>query len=204
MFYKGFRKHITRRFGVILKNWPLKVFDSPSQLTSMPELTVLYNAFKSGATKFCQLSPEEWAAWEDSGKPVVTGINGVPLGEDAEQAEAPFSAQQGNTEPSTSGGTPSAEPQPEPQRPDASRPDASIGALSSSPVAPECIPTPPTGPPQSESFVFSFGDTTPATAPKKRKTRSDKGKPRGPNTRTKGQPASKRQRADAASSPSAS
>ena len=211
MYYKGFRKHITRRFGVILKNWPLKKFVTPSQITSLPELTVLYNAFKNGTAAFVSLSPEEWAAWEDSGKPVVTGIAGVPLGDDAETATA--SPSEGVS--LARNGTPSAEPQAgsnvdaSTPRPDASTPqfDASTLQRDASlppPAPPERIPTPPIGAPQSESFVFSIGDGVSAAAPKKRKTRSDKGKPRGPNTRTEGQSAAKRHHVDEGPSAAAS
>lgn len=220
MYYKGFRTHITRRFGVILKNWPLKKFVTPSQITSFPELNVLYNAFKNGTAAFVSLTPEEWAAWDDSGKPVVTGIAGVPLGEDAENAAASTSVGASSTHTGASSAEPQAgsnanadasTPRPDAStpRPDASTPppDASTqppDASSPPPVLPERIPTPPIGAPQSESFTFSFGDGAPVAAPKKRKTRSDKGKPRGPNTRTKGQPASKRRQVDEGTSAAAS
>ncbi|KAF7791389.1 hypothetical protein EIP86_002403, partial [Pleurotus ostreatoroseus] len=77
------------------------------------------------------------------------------------------------------GGPPS-----DPSDPSSAIPGAS--APSSVPAYDATIPDAPTAAPPSDAFVLSFADGSGSIkAPKKRKARSDKGKPRGPNMRSK-------------------
>lgn len=205
MFYKDFRAHVTRKYGVILEGWPLKAFVAPGLINSRPDLLVLYGAWKSGKARFRVLSPEELAAWEDSGKPVVSGINGVPLGEDAlNTREAPVQPGASSAGPTTSQAPPTTVlnevMQPSGEGP---RLTPSEATTASPPLSdPEGIPSAPTEAPESSTFVMSFeGDAGKAIAPpKKRKARSDKGKPRGPNARSNKQPAKKRRVEEASAS----
>jgi len=64
MFYTNFDSQVTAKHGVVVVNWPLKLFSSPSDIGSMTELKVLYNAWKTGTTTFCKLTPAEWEDWE--------------------------------------------------------------------------------------------------------------------------------------------
>ncbi|KAI0691918.1 hypothetical protein C8T65DRAFT_537243, partial [Cerioporus squamosus] len=62
MFYINFEEHITMRYGIIVKNWPLKRFAAPGSLSRI-ELEVLLHAFKNKLTTFRQLDDEEWVDW---------------------------------------------------------------------------------------------------------------------------------------------
>ncbi|KAI0712640.1 hypothetical protein C8Q76DRAFT_588840, partial [Earliella scabrosa] len=62
MFYVNFEEHITLRFGIYVKNWPLKKFAAPGSLSRV-ELQVLLNAWKNDVTQFCELSDDEWKKW---------------------------------------------------------------------------------------------------------------------------------------------
>jgi len=65
MNYVDFDNVITAKHGIVLENWPLKTFCSPSDLKTLYEVQALYNAFKSGATRFRLLSNAELQAWSD-------------------------------------------------------------------------------------------------------------------------------------------
>ncbi|RDX49543.1 hypothetical protein OH76DRAFT_1313956, partial [Lentinus brumalis] len=62
MFYVNFEEHITMRYGIIVKNWPLKRFAAPGSLSRI-ELEVLLHAFKNKTTTFRELDDEEWVDW---------------------------------------------------------------------------------------------------------------------------------------------
>jgi hypothetical protein len=64
MEYDQFDELVTARHCIIVKNWPLKKFSNPSNVTSRIELEVLYNAWQSGATYFQKLTRGEMEAWE--------------------------------------------------------------------------------------------------------------------------------------------
>ncbi|KAG6809416.1 hypothetical protein H0H92_000327 [Tricholoma furcatifolium] len=66
MYYSNFEKHITSKHGVIIRNWPLKKFCSPSDVQSRMELNVLLNAWKSDTCHFYKLTRDEFEAWEHS------------------------------------------------------------------------------------------------------------------------------------------
>ena len=60
MFYTNFDSQVTAKHGVIVVNWPLKLFSSPFDIRLMTELKVLYNAWKTGTMTFHKLTPAEW------------------------------------------------------------------------------------------------------------------------------------------------
>jgi hypothetical protein len=59
MYYSGFDDRITKHYGIIIDHWPLPTFCSPSDLKTVNEVQILYNAFDTGATNFRKLSSEE-------------------------------------------------------------------------------------------------------------------------------------------------
>lgn len=63
MYYVNFEAHVTARFGIVLENWPVQKFAAPGSFSSIPTLTVIYNAFESGATRFRSLTDDEWTTW---------------------------------------------------------------------------------------------------------------------------------------------
>ena len=65
MQYDRFDDLITRKYGVVIKNWPLKEFCNPSAIPTRISLEVLLNAWESGVTQFQKLSQHEMNAWEN-------------------------------------------------------------------------------------------------------------------------------------------
>ena len=63
MYYVNFDQHIMLKFGVVLENWPLTKFAAPGSFSTIPILSLLYNAFESGVTRFRSLTDEEWLEW---------------------------------------------------------------------------------------------------------------------------------------------
>ncbi|KAL4062072.1 hypothetical protein V8B97DRAFT_2026940 [Scleroderma yunnanense] len=66
MFYANFDDQITVKHGIVVINWPLKNFQSPSNVGSMTKLKVLYNAWKTGMATFCKLTCLEWEEWDNA------------------------------------------------------------------------------------------------------------------------------------------
>ncbi|KIK33061.1 hypothetical protein CY34DRAFT_100326 [Suillus luteus UH-Slu-Lm8-n1] len=64
MFYNNFDTQITAKHGVVVDNWPLKNFVSPSDIGSTTELRVLHNALKTGVTTFRKMTHDEWEQWD--------------------------------------------------------------------------------------------------------------------------------------------
>ncbi|KAG6807074.1 hypothetical protein H0H92_008912 [Tricholoma furcatifolium] len=64
MYYSNFESHITAKHGVIIKNWPLTKFCSPSDVQSRIELNILLNAWKSDTCHFYRMTRDEFDAWE--------------------------------------------------------------------------------------------------------------------------------------------
>ncbi|KAJ2923547.1 hypothetical protein H1R20_g13548, partial [Candolleomyces eurysporus] len=166
MVYSNFDEAITLKHAVVLKGWPLPKFCCPSHLTGCSDLEILFNAWKSGAAHFVKLDDQEYKEWQSQYFQRRAGvapelINPVSNGESI------------NTNP------PSAMPDAHPH-------------VTNSPVnevQPANIPTPatatetPTNPSPSAlapatSFV-NFGADGSFIPPKARKTRKDKGVPRG-------------------------
>ncbi|EIW80799.1 hypothetical protein CONPUDRAFT_154797 [Coniophora puteana RWD-64-598 SS2] len=61
--YLHFDDAVTYKYGVVVENWPLKTFASPSSVTNLPELKVLLSAWETKTTSFRKMSDEEWAEW---------------------------------------------------------------------------------------------------------------------------------------------
>lgn len=66
MIYKNFDEHITRKHAVVIKGWPLHVFDNPSKIGSQLELKTLLNAWKTGATRFHKMTVDEHVDWVEA------------------------------------------------------------------------------------------------------------------------------------------
>ncbi|RDX48314.1 hypothetical protein OH76DRAFT_1352635, partial [Lentinus brumalis] len=62
MFYVNFEDHMTLKYGIIIKNWPIKRFAAPGKLSRV-ELEVLLSAWTNGSTAFIELNNEDWTAW---------------------------------------------------------------------------------------------------------------------------------------------
>jgi hypothetical protein len=154
MIYKNFEDHITRKHGIVVEGWPLRMFDNPSAIGSHVELNVLLRAWETGATRFRKMTEDEYMSWMES----------------RANLEAPSTAALGFP-PAI------ALPQPGVQ-------DASIILPIVLPIVPSIPPADLLMPAIHPSFnIISLESvTTPQTnnsAPKKtRKTRSDKGKTR--------------------------
>lgn len=56
---------MTNKYGIIIRNWPLKTFISPGKIGSTSDLEVLYYAFKNGVTTFYKMTPAELEAWRE-------------------------------------------------------------------------------------------------------------------------------------------
>ena len=65
MAYDQFDELVTERHHIVVRNWPLKKFCNPSNITSRIKLELLYNAWQSGATYFQKLTQGEMEAWEN-------------------------------------------------------------------------------------------------------------------------------------------
>ena len=64
MQYNRFDDLITRKYGVVIKNWPLETFCNPSAVRTRVGLELLFNGWESGATHFRKLSKDEMSVWE--------------------------------------------------------------------------------------------------------------------------------------------
>ncbi|KAJ3551487.1 hypothetical protein NM688_g4676 [Phlebia brevispora] len=64
MVHKDFDEHITRKYGIIIENWPLRMFCAPRFISSRPELTVLINVWQNNDMQFHRMSDEEFDDWQ--------------------------------------------------------------------------------------------------------------------------------------------
>lgn len=64
MFYKGFDHHLTSKYGVVCRGWPLPEFKSPADMATKNEVEIVMHAFKTGVTSFQRLSDADWRAWD--------------------------------------------------------------------------------------------------------------------------------------------
>ena len=65
MYYSNFDAKITEKHGIIVKNWPLPMFCSPSEVKTRVELNLLHNAWKSGTAHFYKMTRQEFDVWQD-------------------------------------------------------------------------------------------------------------------------------------------
>lgn len=63
--YVSFDDAITHKYGIIIRNWPLKAFVSPGKMNSASDLEVLYYAFMNDVTTFYKMSPPELEVWRE-------------------------------------------------------------------------------------------------------------------------------------------
>ncbi len=64
MSYKSFDTRITKKYGVTVENWPQLPFSGISPINNQEHSIALYLLWKSGATRFKRLSPEEKKIWD--------------------------------------------------------------------------------------------------------------------------------------------
>lgn len=67
MFYQKFDNNITVKWNVFLKNWPLLILCSPSDIGSCNKVQLLYQVWESGTTYFQRLMEDEFNEWEKIG-----------------------------------------------------------------------------------------------------------------------------------------
>ena len=65
MNYANFEGAITEKHGIVIENWPLKTFCSPSDVKSRNEVKVLLHAWESGTSRFRLMSADEWQGWSE-------------------------------------------------------------------------------------------------------------------------------------------
>ncbi|KAG6809052.1 hypothetical protein H0H92_001795 [Tricholoma furcatifolium] len=65
MVYVGFAEKFTMQYGVVIENWPIDRFHSPSELTRA-EVNILLAAWTSKATYFRKMEKEEWDQWRNN------------------------------------------------------------------------------------------------------------------------------------------
>ncbi|KAI0693250.1 hypothetical protein C8T65DRAFT_544120, partial [Cerioporus squamosus] len=63
MFYMNFELRMTAKYGIVVRNWPIRKFTAPGNINSLPTLSILYNAWRSGTTHFRRLDDDEWQQW---------------------------------------------------------------------------------------------------------------------------------------------
>ena len=62
MNYVNFETAITAKFGIVLENWPVPKFQSPTNMLHT-EAEICFRSWESGATRFRMLTNDEWAVW---------------------------------------------------------------------------------------------------------------------------------------------
>lgn len=167
MFYKNFEDHITWKTGIVIRNWPLPGFRSPSEVASMAELDILQNGWTSGATHFYMLMPSEFREWQAEQREGT--VEAQPAGHNtrAEGGHAPANSSRPNEDGTSSSGNAHA---------------AQSQSTSNTNTHSHATGDSSAGPPHG-TFVNSFAVTGIHGAPiamkkRARKERSDKGKPR--------------------------
>lgn len=66
MCYAGFTERITKRYGIVVKNWPLERFENPSSISTGAAVETLLNSWISGTTYFYRMSTQEFKNWLDA------------------------------------------------------------------------------------------------------------------------------------------
>ena len=163
MHYKQFDAKITDKYDIVLEGWPLSgPLRNPSSIGSRLELDVVTRAFESDVARFRRLSIDELEAWREARFQNIL----------AQSEIAPL------TNPPAS--DPSASPAATPL-------DASTGLETQAQIANTVLSNnSPAVPAASASSTTVFPVSNNVLVQKKaRKTRSDAGKKRGPNARTK-------------------
>ncbi|KAG6892497.1 hypothetical protein C0992_000296, partial [Termitomyces sp. T32_za158] len=165
MVYTGFEDRFTLPYGIVIENWPIDRFHSPSELTR-PEVDILLGAWSTKTTYFRKMETEEWEKWRQDRQIGMTSVTHLP--ENSYAVDSAPSASSTST--SASGTTESMQDMQDIQ--DSSSTPQSI-------ATPAPVPTPTTSTPS--IFINMTGPGTMSVGPvRKRKQRSDAGKKRGP------------------------
>ncbi|THU96507.1 hypothetical protein K435DRAFT_797260 [Dendrothele bispora CBS 962.96] len=185
MVYVNFHEHITHPYQIVVKNWPLPKFCSPSSHNSMAEVELLLNAWTSNTTHFHKFSDAEYNKWENSGfeeAMAVTTMTSRPT-----QSTPPSQAPDNAADPPTPTESPDLSPEGHPSTPPNNSDPSPEGpsepasgdeqSAHSAPVQPQSI-TPFTTNFINNTVTGSNGQMV-FVAQKKQKERSDKGKPWG-------------------------
>jgi hypothetical protein len=194
MYYTNFDDNITAKWRVILEGWPLQKFCSPADLSTRNEVQLLLHAWQNGTAHFRRLSEEEWEAWEAAR--FQAALDEMAGEEDEDYLAELTERDNNNPDGPVAGPTCTMVLSNEPvevvpqvsdslqltdQAPMRSR---QLSTQHNNPPPPKRRKVAPLGTSQFVNTLTS-ADGTPITVAKKpRKPRSDKGKTRGPRTRT--------------------
>ncbi|KAG6835636.1 hypothetical protein H0H93_016289 [Arthromyces matolae] len=162
MLYSNF-DNITEKYGLVIKNWPLPKFQSPSEISSRVELDMLLNAWQSGTTHFYKLSKAEYDAWSDARFQSAT--ESVPRDDTAANSQEPSTA----TAASQNSPSDDADGQPSPDEPPTVAPSSSTTDPS---------PAPGLSTSNFINVVSGQNGSLISITKKARKPRKDKGVPR--------------------------
>lgn len=215
MNYVSFEEAMTNKYGIVLRRWPLNYFVCPGQISSVADLEVLYEAFKNDVTTFYKMTPAELDEWraERARKRLAAQQAADSTTPDAGTSSSPPSTSSRAATPSaaTPSSTPSAATSSSTPSTSAAAVEPSATPSASSPVANVSRATETSGPgvgPQVDAPLtqiigasspdagFAVGDKRPIEAvfvltgehlvgTKPKRVRSDKGKKRGPNKKTR-------------------
>lgn len=176
MVYTNFDDAITNNYGIVIERWPLKKFCCPGDLGTKDELSILYNSWNNGTTVFRRMPQDEFKVWKErrfQERLAITNRDAVTT-----------------TEMSASGGSISSPTTVPEQSTSNSLPNGAPVMTTSHVSAP--VPNHPA--PNQDTIVgrpftnfintVTTADGSDITIPKKpRKTRSDKGKKKGPRAK---------------------
>ncbi|KAE9397321.1 hypothetical protein BT96DRAFT_941037 [Gymnopus androsaceus JB14] len=65
MSYSNFTECITKRYGIVIRNWPLGEFANPSFLSTMAAAQTLWNTWDSNLAHFYRMSNNKYDQWLD-------------------------------------------------------------------------------------------------------------------------------------------
>ncbi len=185
MYYTNFSNNITRRYGIVIKNWPLKRFCGPNDLGTKLDVQTLLNSWTTGVTSFYKMSEEELADWikdRDASPTSEPAMVTVPGGEANVSAGGAAGAEGEHTDDGSM---------------DATRTSAGSTAVSTAPPTPAGVQpssAPPPTPAQEQppatlhattnfvnsSAILGMDGQAMMMVAKQRKQRSDAGKKRKP------------------------
>ncbi|KAF8896627.1 hypothetical protein BD779DRAFT_1668380 [Infundibulicybe gibba] len=198
MNYQNFAGAITMKYGVVVENWPLPRFCSPSDLKTLNEVKVLHSSWESKSTRFHRMPTREFEQWK------INSSRGTTPNTRPDSLEIHAAVGGDHSPEIADNGTLRTE---EDHAPRAAYQDVGVlpGTLPpSQPIVPQQVSS--TANPNSQP-TCSFRNTTVVTttnggaimvAAKPRKQRSDKGVKRGPIRGRKKPTAGAQQRANVA------
>ncbi|RPD78577.1 hypothetical protein L226DRAFT_568194 [Lentinus tigrinus ALCF2SS1-7] len=197
MYYDSFDQQITTKHGVVVDNWPIPTFHSPSNM-SFIEAEIVLASFENNTTRFRSMPDKEWAAWKQRYLAAAPDHD-----EDTARAEAAARDEEDDGEPvRILGPSPTRAENSDSTTPDATTPSDAIPSASGAPApaldngnsaattgqkraaegdssaaAPQKRARPA---PLAVNFINSVNPVAGGSfqPPKARKTRSDKGKKR--------------------------